>query len=190
LRTAIAAWQRDNDREPTGLLGESDSRALRQEVTRGVGTAPDTALRLPSSRDEIPLTPEGKLFVVPARINDAISLPFILDSGASDVQIPVDVVTTLARAGTISDTDLRETQTCTLADGSRVRCDELMLRELRLGNHIVRNVVASIGPPKSELLLGQSFLSRFGVWAIDNTRHVLILGSPDEDQRNLRGAPA
>ena len=63
-----------------------------------------------------------------------------------------------------------------------------MLRELRLGNHIVRTVVARIGPPKSELLLGQSFLSRFGVWAIDNTRHVLILGSPDDDQRNPRGA--
>jgi predicted aspartyl protease len=125
------------------------------------------------------LTREGKLFVVPARINDAITLPFILDSGASDVQIPVDVVTTLARAGTISDSDLRETQTCTLADGSTVRCDELMLRELRLGNHIVRNVVASIGPPKGDLLLGQSFLSRFGVWAIDNARRVLILESPD-----------
>ena len=148
LRTAIAAWQRDNDREPTGLLGESDARALGQEVTRGAEPVPVPSSKVGGPRDEIPLTPEGKLFVVPARINDAISLPFILDSGASDVQIPVDVVMTLARAGTISDNDLRETQTCTLADGSRVRCYELMLRELRLGNHIVRNVVASIGPPK------------------------------------------
>jgi len=179
LRTAIAAWQRDNDRDPTGLLGESDARALEQEVTRGPEPAPVPSPKVPGPRDEIPLTPSGSVFRVPVRVNDAIILPFILDSGASDVQIPVDVVTTLARAGTISDSDLREPQTCTLADGSKVRCDELMLRELRLGNHIVRNVVASIGPPKSELLLGQSFLSRFGVWAFDNTRHVLILGSPD-----------
>ena len=139
------------------------------------------------SRDEIPLTPLGKVFRVQVGINGAITLPFILDSGASDVQIPVDVVMTLARAGTISDGDRLGPQMCTLADGSETRCDELMLRELRLGNHIVRNVVASIGPPKSDLLLGQSFLSRFGIWAIDNARRVLILGNPDEDQRNLLG---
>jgi predicted aspartyl protease len=161
------------------LLGDVDARAIEREATGGTGFAPVPSPKVPGPRDEIPLRREGKLFVVAARVNDAIMLPFILDSGASDVQIPLDVVTTLARAGTISDSDLLEAQMCTLADGSKVRCDELMLRELRLGNHIVRNVVASIGPPKSDLLLGQSFLSRFGVWAIDNARRVLILESPD-----------
>ena len=69
------------------------------------------------SRDEIPLTPLGKVFRVQVGINGAITLPFILDSGASDVQIPVDVVMTLARAGTISDGDRLGPQMCTLADG-------------------------------------------------------------------------
>jgi hypothetical protein len=66
--------------------------------------------------------------------------------------------------------------------------DQFKLREIQLGKHIAHNVVASIGPVKGDLLLGQTFLSRFGIWAIDNTRHVLILGSPDEAQQNLRGA--
>lgn len=57
-----------------------------------------------------------------------------------------------------------------------------MLRELRLGTHTVRNVLASIGPPKGELLLGQSFLSRCGTWAIDNARNLLILQSPNADR--------
>jgi len=185
-RNAIIAWQTERGRRATGLLGELDARAVEQEATGRSETAPAQAPQM-LSRDEIPLTPLGKVFRVQVGINGAITLPFILDSGASDVQIPVDVVMTLARAGTISDGDRLGLQMCTLADGSETRCDELMLRELRLGNHIVRNVVASIGPPKSDLLLGQSFLSRFGIWAIDNARRVLILGNPDEDQRNLLG---
>jgi len=115
-------------------------------------------------------------------------LPFILDSGAADVQIPADVVATLERAGTISEEDFIGSQIYTLADGSKLIGDQFRLREVRLGNHVIPNVVASIGPVKGDLLLGQSFLSRFGTWAIDNTRRVLILQSPDEDQRAIRGA--
>jgi clan AA aspartic protease (TIGR02281 family) len=140
------------------------------------------------SREEIPLKPEGKLFVVTVRINDTIALPFILDSGASDVQIPADVAMTLKRTGAISNEDFIGSQTYTLADGSQLRGDQFKLRELRLGNHVVRDVVATIGPVKGDLLLGQSFLSRFGTWAIDDTRHVLILQSSGEDQRGVRAA--
>jgi uncharacterized protein/peptidoglycan hydrolase-like protein with peptidoglycan-binding domain len=186
-RSAIIAWQIQRGRAPSGLLGEADARALELEA-RGSEPATTPLPKYSGPRDEIPLQPEGKLFVVSVRINDAITLPFILDSGASDVQIPIEVAMTLARAGTISDSDFRGTYTCKLADGSKVRCDELMLRELGLGNHIVRNVIASIGEPNSELLLGQSFLSRFGTWAIDNARDVLILGNPYGDQQNLVGA--
>jgi predicted aspartyl protease len=128
------------------------------------------------------------IFVVPARINETITLGFILDSGAADVQVPVDVVMTLARAGTISESDFHGTQTYTMADGSTLKGDQFMLRELRLGTHAVQNVLASIGPPKGDLLLGQSFLSRFGAWAIDNARSVLILQSPAAGLPTLSGA--
>jgi uncharacterized protein/predicted aspartyl protease len=186
-RSAIMTWQTQRGRAPTGLLGEADARALEREA-RGSEHAPASVPKLSGPPDEILLKPEGKLFVVSVRINDAITLPFILDSGASDVQIPVDVAMTLARAGTISESDFRGTHTCKLADGSKVRCDELMLRELGLGNHIVENVIASIDEPNSELLLGQSLLSRFGSWAIDNTRHVLILQSPNESEQTVGSA--
>jgi predicted aspartyl protease len=111
------------------------------------------------------------------RLNDAITLSFVLDSGAADVQIPADVAMTLARAGTISEEDFIGSQTYTLADGSQLKGDQFRLREARLGNHIAHNVVASIGPVRGDLLLGQTFLSRLGIWAIDNTRRILILES-------------
>ena len=34
------------------------------------------------------MVPEGGTFVVPARINDQITLKFVIDSGASDVSVP------------------------------------------------------------------------------------------------------
>jgi hypothetical protein len=70
---------------------------------------------------------------------------------------------------------------------SQLRGDQFKLRELRLGKHVVRDVIATASPVKGDLLLGQSFLSRFGTWAIDNTRHVLILQSSDEDQHGVSG---
>jgi hypothetical protein len=170
LRIAIAGWQRDNGRNPTGLLGESDVRLIEPEALDR---------DQPGRRQEIPLMPYGGVYVVPVRINDTITLRFVLDSGASDVQIPADVVMTLDRAGTISKDDFIGSQTYTLPDGSKLKGEQFRLRELRLGNHVVRDVISSIGPVKGDLLLGQSFLSRFGTWAIDNTRRVLILGMPD-----------
>jgi hypothetical protein len=37
------------------------------------------------------------------------------------------------------------------------------------------SVIATIVPAKAEILLGQSFLSRFSSWSIDNEKHALIL---------------
>jgi predicted aspartyl protease len=54
-----------------------------------------------------------------------------------------------------------------------------VLRELKVGDLTVKDVTASIGPAKGDLLLGESFLSRLGSWAIDNNRHVLRLTGLD-----------
>ena len=53
-------------------------------------------------------------------INDAITLDFIVDSGAADVTIPADVVLTLMRTKTLKETDFLGEQTYVLADGSKV----------------------------------------------------------------------
>ena len=48
---------------------------------------------------------QGGIYTVPVRINGVITLSFVIDSGASDVQIPADVVITLMRTGTINAED-------------------------------------------------------------------------------------
>ncbi len=127
--------------------------------------------------EDVPLKNDGGIYTVPVRINGTITLDFILDSGASDVVLPADVAMTLARTGTISPDDFIGNSEYRLADGSKLKSARFLVRELQVGDRTITNVTASIGSVNSELLLGQSFLSRFGSWAIDNDRHVLRLSS-------------
>jgi len=134
-----------------------------------------TNLTSTSSHIIVQLKNDGGIFVVPVEINSAITLDFIIDSGASDVSVPADVVSTLIRTGTIQDTDFIGTQTYTLADGSEAPSDVFIIRSLKVGNHIIENVRGRIGSAQGSLLLGQSFLHNFKSWSIDNTKHELIL---------------
>jgi hypothetical protein len=53
----------------------------------------------------IPLRKKGGVYEIPVEINGVITLHFVLDTGAAEVNIPADVALTLYRAGTIRDTD-------------------------------------------------------------------------------------
>lgn len=80
------------------------------------------------------------------------------------------------RGGTISKEDFIGNQTYTLADGSTLQSYEFRLHEIKIGDYTVQNVTATVGPTAGNPLLGQSFLSRFGTWTLDNNRHMLVLG--------------
>ncbi|MGH7099570.1 MAG: retroviral-like aspartic protease family protein [Stellaceae bacterium] len=175
VRAGISVWQRTRGLPVTGLLGDMDARILEQEPDAGQASNPGAAPgEVP--RQAVAMRRAGGTYAVPVRINGAITLPFMIDSGASDVLIPADVVLTLARTGTIADSDFIGDQTYTLADGSTIKSARFMLRDLQVGGQDIHNVTASIGPVKSSPLLGQSFLSRFTSWTLDNERHALVLG--------------
>ena len=129
----------------------------------------------PKSGMSVPMRMEGGTYVVPVLINGAIPLDFVVDSGASDVSIPADVVMTLMRTGTLQEADFLERRTYVLADGSTVPSQTFRIRSLKVGNTVVENVTGSVAPVKGSLLLGQSFLGRFGSWRVDNNKHALIL---------------
>ena len=122
----------------------------------------------------VPLVQDGGTFRVPVTINGQLTLKFVVDSGASDVSIPADVVLTLVRTETITDGDFLGKQTYTLADGSTVPSQRFVIRSLKVGDRLLENVTGSIAPVAGSLLLGQSFLSRFKSWSIDNQRQALI----------------
>jgi predicted aspartyl protease len=127
------------------------------------------------SSTSVPMDIEGGIYVVPVLINDAITLNFVVDSGATHVSIPADVVMTLMRTGPIKDSDFLGEQTYVLADGSKAPSQTFRIRSLKVGNKILENVIGSIASVKGGLLLGQSFLGRFKSWSIDNANHALLL---------------
>jgi predicted aspartyl protease len=124
---------------------------------------------------EVALRQRNGVLLVPVLINNTMSLDFIIDSGASDVTVPPDVVLALMRAGTLTKADFLGTHTYILADGSKVPSQTFRIKSLKVGDTILENVVGSVGSGNGTLLLGQSFLSRFSSWSIDNTRKVLLL---------------
>jgi len=137
-----------------------------------------------ASAEQIELKLEGSTYVLPVRINDQITLPFMLDTGATNVVIPEDVLTTLMRTGAIKEQDLLGIGTSVLADGSKVPARRLIINEIKVGNYVVKEVTANTTTSKGELLLGQSFLLKLPAWTLDNKRHALLLGNeaaPSED---------
>jgi clan AA aspartic protease (TIGR02281 family) len=131
----------------------------------------------PSPLVRVSLRTAGGTFVVPVEVNGAISLNFILDTGAADVAIPADVVSTLIRTGTIQKSDFVGTQSYVLADGSESPSATFVIRSLKIGDKLVENIKGSVAPAAGALLLGQSFLQHFKSWSIDNSKHELLLES-------------
>src|SRR3954470_19630010 len=119
----------------------------------------------------------GGGFLIPGRVNDAVAVTFILDTGASDVLIPDEVARELESAGKLDRGDFLGTRTYVLADGSKIPSRRILLRQLTVGDVTVSNVTANIGRSGSPPLLGQSFLSKFASWTLDNERNVLVLNS-------------
>ena len=154
----------------------------RKAAARGWLIAQDRLQALPikapntnAIASSIQMKKEGRTYLVPVLINNAITLDFMVDSGASDVSIPEDVVSTLIRAGTIKGADFIGEQTYVLADGSKVKSKTFRIRSLKVGDRVLENVTGSVADRKGTLLLGQSFLGRFKSWSIDNSRHALVL---------------
>ena len=69
------------------------------------------------------------------------------------------------------------------------RVQQFVLREVQVGTHIVKDVVANVVPIEGDPLLGQSFLSRLPSWSIDNNLHVLNLGTGEVGELHLEPQP-
>jgi len=124
---------------------------------------------------EVQLSLRHGTFTVPVSINEAITLDFTIDSGASGVTVPADVVLTLIRTGSLAEDDFLGNRAYRLADGGTVPSQTFRIRSSQVGGGILRNVTGRVGPVDGNFLLGQSFLTRFRSWSINNERGVLIL---------------
>jgi hypothetical protein len=158
---------RDNERTGQGTYTSPDGRKYDDQFRDGKWIV--------ENGDRVKMVESGGIYQVAVLINDTLKLDFIVDSGASDVSIPSDVVLTLIRTGTIKKSDFIGTEKYRLADGSAVESGTFIIRSLKVGDRTVTDVRASIADVNGPLLLGQSFLKRFKSWSQDNAAHELIL---------------
>jgi predicted aspartyl protease len=131
---------------------------LEQQAVSSPPSAPD----LQAKEEEIPLRRQGNTYNLLVVVNGIIPIPFVLDTGAGDVLLPADVAFTLLRTGTLQSSDFISYRPYVLADGRELPSAQFKIRELQVGQHTARNVIAGVGRLGSDPLLGQSFLSRFG----------------------------
>jgi clan AA aspartic protease (TIGR02281 family) len=179
-RYGIVARSRDLDQDALrrcGLPWSEGGGPPFQTTPYSGGVRTPTADRpqLNSSTDEVKIERRGNSFRVPVRINETITLPFVLDTGAEELAIPADVALTLIRAGALNGSDFVGKARYSMANGTEQVTDRVIIREVQVGDHIVTNVMAFVSPPAGDLLLGQSFLSKFGAVTVDYKRLVLIL---------------
>ncbi|MGA2591676.1 MAG: retroviral-like aspartic protease family protein, partial [Bryobacteraceae bacterium] len=173
-----AADQGDADAQSE--LASLGPKMPREQIAEALPATPGNARVQSSSgamnaKGFVAMLLEGGVYKVPVLINDTITLKFVLDSGATDVTIPADVVTTLMRSETITKSDFIGVETYTLADGSKTSSPTFRIRSLKVGDMALQNVMGSVARREGDLLLGQSFLGRFKSWSIDNTTHTLVL---------------
>ncbi len=169
---AVAAWAVNAlpgaPRAPAPVATTAPTRVSMLSLARASTPAPAAiAMRL-----------DGGVYVVPVSVNGVLTLDCVVDSGASDVNIPAEMFRKLVRAGSVKPSDYAGMSDYTLADGSTEHGRTFRIHSLKVGNVVVPDVIASVGGNGSTALLGQSFLRRFRSWSQDNTHHTLALVGP------------
>lgn len=120
-----------------------------------------------SSRVNLEESDSG-IYRIMCTLDDCVTVPFILDTGASETTIPYCVGMTLFKAGKIKQEDILESKVYILADGSEMITQRFMLHKLTIGNHEFREIAISVADnDMSPLLLGQNVLSQMNVVEIN-----------------------
>jgi aspartyl protease family protein len=141
-----------------------ESRGESTSATRSGGT-----IRIPFER-------RGSLMWVHATVNDRKRVPFLIDTGASGVSLPADVVADLGipiHSGT-------PRVTVSTANGL-VRIPMIDVDSVQLGAARVENLRATVNPTMDVGLLGGSFFNNFR-YSVDAAAGVITL-APNEAVR-------
>ena len=115
------------------------------------------------------------VYEVTCTINN-LPLKFIFDTGASSVSISSVEASFMLKNGYLKEEDIKGKEYFSTATGEIHEGTIIRLREIKIGDAVLRNVDASVAHnQQAPLLLGQSVLERFGTITIDNINSKLII---------------
>lgn len=110
---------------------------------------------------EILMVREQGVYTLSVQFNGSLNVKAVLDTGASTVSIPLEVAAALAKNGTLTRRDLLPPVKMETADGRHINAPRIRIRSLRIGNYELDNVIATVSPGGSPVLLGQGVLQHF-----------------------------
>lgn len=117
----------------------------------------------------------GGTYEIPCSVN-GLPLKMIFDTGASDVTISSVEASFMLKNGYLSDSDVKGKKHYMTASGDIHEGTILKLKEVKLGDAVLKNIEASVvHSQKAPLLLGQSVLEKLGTITIDNVNSRLLI---------------
>jgi len=164
----------DPSRAPAGRTAEpvspdAGSFQTFESPSGSAGTQSRTRMVRPGEVLEIPYARRGSMAIVQVRLNDRVTAPFIVDTGASDIAVPAHVA---AEAGIRinADTPRRMYTTANgVVSSPIVRLDSVEAGEVRM-----EGVSAHVSPELQVGLLGGAFFNNF-TFQIDPTSDAIRL---------------
>jgi clan AA aspartic protease (TIGR02281 family) len=115
------------------------------------------------------------VYEVDCNVN-GLPLKFIFDTGASNVSISSVEAQFMLKNGYLKSDDIKGKEYFSTATGEISEGTIIRLREIKIGDAVLRNIEASVvHNQQAPLLLGQSVLERFGTITIDNINSKLII---------------
>jgi clan AA aspartic protease (TIGR02281 family) len=117
----------------------------------------------------------GGTYEVACSVN-GLPLKMVFDTGAGDVTISSVEANFMLKNGYLSDEDIKGKRNYMTASGDIHEGTIIRLKEVKLGDAVLKNVEASVvHSQKAPLLLGQSVLDKFGTITIDYVNSKLII---------------
>ena len=136
----------------------------------------NTSSDLIASTSEVQMSKmRSGVYEVPCTIND-LPLKFIFDTGASTTTISSVEAAFMLKNGYLKEGDIRGKEYYSTATGEIHEGTVIRLREIKIGDAVLRNVDASVThSQQAPLLHGQSVMERFGTITIDNSTSKLTI---------------
>src|SRR5262245_1900236 len=173
-------WTGDLASVPPGKRGEAAAGARSDEPSR-LQSFEAAPVRSPKTRAaahgrvlRIPYEQQGNAILVYARLNDRVSAPFYVDTGAADVVVPAEVA---ERAGIVVGPDTPR-QTYGTANGL-VRQPVVSFDAIEIGEARVENVRGIVSQSLPVGLLGTSFFNHFTMQIDPAARVLTLVVNPD-----------
>jgi clan AA aspartic protease (TIGR02281 family) len=176
-------WTGDLSQVPPGKRGEALDGARANEPSRlqtFEGPPASLAPQRSGARGgvlRIPYEQHGNAILVYVRLNDRVSAPFYVDTGAADVVVPAEVA---ERAGIAVGADTPR-ETYATANGL-VRQAVVTFDTIEVGEARVENVRGSVSESLPVGLLGTSFFNHFTLQIDPAARMLTLMVNP-----NMRG---